>query len=136
MITLSVINARVRRQKIAEQAGDQFVPRDEITNRIRNLQKFPLHQFLFGIFDNNDKWTAISVRSIIGCYDGDISELKIQNEADKFHDFFGQSGGKEKSDVFLTDGRRFWMKSVGISCSFQNIILMLQNLPNDIVLDE
>jgi len=136
MISLSVIDARVRRQKIDEQAGSDFVSRDVIRSRIRVLENFPNQQFLFAIYQNENRWTAISVNKLIGCYDGELSELRIQGEAEKVHDFFGETGGKEESDVQLTDGRKFWMKSVGISCSFQNIMLMLQDLPEAITLDE
>lgn len=136
MISLSVIDARVKRQKIAEQAGDDFVSRNIVRSRIGALEKFSEQQFLFAIFQNETRWTAISVNKLIGCFDGELSELQIQGEADKIHDFFGETWGKEKSDVELADGRKFWMKSVGISCSFQNIMLMLQNLPEAISLDE
>ncbi|MDD7973852.1 hypothetical protein [Roseinatronobacter alkalisoli] len=136
MISLSVIDARVRRQKIAEQAGNDFVSRDVIRSRIRVLENFPKQQFLFAIFQSEARWTAISVNKLIGCYDGKLSELQIQGETEKIHHFFGEVGGKEKSDVELADGRKFWMKSVGVSCSFQNIMLMLEGLPEAITLDE
>ncbi|MEO9517087.1 MAG: hypothetical protein ABJH45_08235 [Paracoccaceae bacterium] len=136
MITLGVIDARIKRQKISDQAGAQFVPREEVKSRISALRGHKDSKFLFGIFEDNDKWTALSVESLIGCYNGKLSELNLRTEADLFHGFFGQDGGKHKSDVLLNDGRKFWMKSVGISCSFQNIILMLQKLPQDITLDE
>ena len=136
MISLGIIGARVKRQKISEQTGVQFIPREEVMHKIKALREFTGRQFLFGIFESDNKWTALSVDSVIGCYDGALSELNIQTEAEIFHDFFGQDGGKYKSDVFLNDGRKFWMKSVGISCSFQNILLMLQKLPEDAILDE
>ena len=136
MIDIGIVEARIKRQKVAEQAGEYFVPREAIRSRIGALKDRVDEQFLFGIFKNNDMWTALSVNKIVGCYDGALSELIIQNESEVFHDYFIDDEGKKKSDIILADGRRFWMMSIGISCSFQNIILMLQGLPDDIRLDE
>jgi len=61
MITLNAVHARIGRQKIQEFSGDNFLHRKDILKTIPCLEKYASEQFLFGIYENQEKWTVVSV---------------------------------------------------------------------------
>ena len=78
----------------------------------------------------------LSVKKLYACYGGDPFYLVLNKDAEKIHEYVGRAGRKDFIDVELADGRKIWMKTVGLSCSIQNMILMLQNLPDGVHLEE
>src|SRR5215831_7668187 len=136
MITLNAVNARIKRQNIERQAGKSYLSQSDIRDRIVYFREDFNEQFLFGIYDSPNKWTVMSVRKLYACYDGDPFYLVLNKESEKIHEYSWRAGRKDFIDVELADGRKIWMKTVGLSCSIQNMILMLQNLPDGVHLEE
>ena len=60
MISLNVAMARVKRQRIEEFAHESYIKSEDIFDSIPFLQEFGEEQFLFGIFQSEIRWTAIS----------------------------------------------------------------------------
>jgi hypothetical protein len=129
MITLNAIEARLKRQKIRELSGESFLEKKSIVSKIPFLETYDDQQILFGIYESEGTWTVLSVGSLYASYDYSTVVLKLETEGDRVHDYLGKEGNNFKSDVELDDGKRIWMKSVGVSCAIQNIILMLQEIP-------
>ena len=136
MITLNAVNARIKRKKIEEEAGDSYLSPSDIRDRIGYLREHCDEQCLFGIYDSPNKWTVLSVKKLYACYGGDPFYLVLNKDAEKIHGYSRRAGRKDFIDVELADGRKIWMKTVGLSCSIQNMILMLQNLPDGVHLEE
>lgn len=136
MLTLNVIKARIRRQKIAEMAADSFLSPESIRDKISYLKNVNDTQFLFGIYDTPKKWTVLSVTKLFGCYNGEPFEFVMSLECEKIDDFIHEQNKKDFINIVLKDGRTIWMKSVGLSCAIRNVMEMLRVLSSDIVLDE
>jgi hypothetical protein len=136
MITLNAANARIKRQQIEKQTGESYLSSSDIRDRVGYFQDDFDEQFLFGICDSPNKWTVLSVKKLYACYGGDPFYLVLNKDADKIHEYSRRAGRKDFIDVELADGRKIWMKTVGLSCSIQNIILMLQELPDNAHLEE
>ena len=131
MITLSAVNARIKRQKIEEGAGDSYLSPADVLDRIGWFRRDFDEQFLFGIYDHPNKWTVLSVNKLYACYGGDPFYLALNKDADKIDEYSRRAGRKDFIDVELAEGRKIWMKTVGLSCSIRNIILMLTKLPDN-----
>ncbi len=131
MITLNVVEARMRRQKICEREVENYLHKDNIIDKIPYLRKFKEEQFLFGIYQSPTKWTVLSVGFLFAAYNDEPFALEITEHADKIHNYFA-NGNKFKSDALLDTGQRIWMQSPGMHCTFQNMLLMLQELPKGI----
>ena len=136
MITLGAVKARMKRKQIKQIAGENFIEPERILALIPYLERFRNEQFLFGIYESPRVWTVLSVRYLFGCYGGDPFSLRIRERANEVHTYVQQAGTKMVSDVRLRDGNTVWMKSVGMSSLFQNMLLLLQDLPDDVVLEE
>lgn len=136
MITLSVVKARMKRKRVKEIAGESFIAPERIVALIPFLEEFRNEQFLFGIYNSPKVWTVLSVRRLFGCYNGPPFSLIINKRAREVHNYVERAETKHVVDVVLNDGNRVWMKSVGMSCLFQNMLLMLQDLPDNVVLEE
>jgi len=126
----------MRRKKIEEIAGDSFVDAESISTRIPYLAQFSDEQFLFGIYQSRDVWTVLSVRYLFASYGGAPFRLQINERSREVHEYVGRAGTKHVSDVVLADGASVWMKSVAMSCLFQNMLLMLEKLPDEAVLKD
>jgi len=131
MITLNAANARIKRQNIEKQAGESYLSPSDIRDRIVYFREDFHEQFLFGIYDTPNRWTVLSVKKLYACYDGDPFYLVLNKKAKEIHEYSRRAGRKDYIDVELADGRKIWMKTVGLSCSIQNIILMLEQLPDN-----
>jgi hypothetical protein len=138
MITLNAANARIERQQIEKQAGESYLSPSDIRDRIGYFQEDCDEQFLFGIYYSPNKWTILSVKKLYACYGGDPFYLVfvLNKDAEKVDEYSRRAGRKDFIDVELADGRKIWMKTVGLSCSIRNIILMLQELPDNAHLEE
>jgi len=136
MITLNAVNARIKRKKIEEEAGESYLSPPDIRDRIGYLREHFDEQFLFGIYDSPNKWTVLSVKRLYACYGGDPFYLVLNKDAEEIHEYSSRAGRKDFIDVELADGRKIWMKTVGLSCAIRNIILMLENLPDNAHLEE
>lgn len=134
MITLSVAQARIRRAGIQELAGDCFLSAEEILETIGHLDEFKEEQLLFGVYSSSSRWTVLTVRKLLFCFDEEPQALILNRDAEEIHRFYGTAGNKHAVDTVLLDGRKIWMKSVGLSSGIQNIVLMLQRLPDEVVL--
>ncbi len=130
MISVNEVHARIRRKKIREHAGANFVEPFDIINRIPCLSQFGDELFLFGIHESIEKWTVLSLKNLFGCYKGQLSRISLKEGANEVHDYFGREGNKYASDIDFNDGRKIWMMSPEVSSGFQNIILMLQVFPD------
>ncbi|WP_152610802.1 hypothetical protein [Ruegeria sp. ANG-R] len=126
--------ARVERKKIRQLAGNSYVDGSQIADKIQ-LLKHGDERFIFGIFENSEQWTVLSVQSLFAAFDGKKTHLNIIKDGAQIHRYFGVDGNKHASDVVLPNGNKIWMKSVGLSSSIQNIMLMLQKLPEGSVLE-
>lgn len=123
------MHARARRRKIAEFAGQGFVPGDEVRSAIPELADRTGEQFLFAFREHDDQWTALSVQRLFSKATGKLSELELSQELDLIQQYYSGDGGKWRIDIELVDGRQFWMKSLDLSYSMHNLMIMLGNLP-------
>ncbi|WP_444925419.1 hypothetical protein ACJJI4_12935 [Microbulbifer sp. TRSA002] len=133
MITISAANARVKRQKIAEFAGDSYVSPDNVVKRIMHLKSFKDQQFLFGIYQSEAVWVALSVSDLFTAYDGKIEVLRLDTETAKVLDHYRKNDFSSVAD--LVDGRRVWMGSPTLCQLILNVMLMLQDIPHGTVLE-
>ena len=136
MITLNAVNARIKRKQIEKQAGESYLSPSDIRDRIGYFGEHFDEQFLLGIYDSTNKWTVLSVKRLYACYGGDPFYLVFNKDAEKIDEYSRRAGRKDFIDVELADGRKIWMKTVGLSCSIRNIILMLEELPDNAHLEE
>jgi hypothetical protein len=136
MITLNAVNARIKRKKMEEEAGESYLSPSDIRDHIGYLREHFDEQFLFGIYDSPNKWTVLSVKRLYACYGGDPFYLVLNKDAEKIDEYSSRAGRKDFIDVELADGRKIWMKTVGLSCTIRNIILMLEKLPDNAHLEE
>ena len=135
MITLNVAYARMKRQKIEEFAGNCFLHRDNIVEKIPYLQAHKKQQFLFGIYNSETKWTVLSVNFLYAAYEDKITTLRLDTETDKIYNYFSIEENDFSSDICLKDGRCIWMKSQALSSLILNIMLMLEKIPCGTVLE-
>ncbi|MGD8914071.1 MAG: hypothetical protein PVI97_15985 [Candidatus Thiodiazotropha sp.] len=133
MITLNAAYARIKRQKIEEFAGDCFLHRDDVIEKIPDLQAYKNQQFLFGIYYSETKWIVLSVNYLYAAYESDLTILRLDTETDKIYNYFKINDFS--SDIHLKDGRRIWMKSPDLSSLVLNVMLMLQKIPCGTVLE-
>jgi hypothetical protein len=126
----------MRRQKIRDTAGDSYVAAEDVLERFPRLKSFKNEQFLFGVQRDGETWTVLSVRYIFASYGGELYSLRVNEWTEKIFDNVGRAQTKMVSEIVLDDGKRIWMPSVGMCSAFQNMLLMLQKLPEDIVLDK
>ncbi len=128
MITLNAVHARMRRQKIEEFAGTNYVPGSDVLKKVPYLQKVAGEQFLFGIYCSEKKWTVLSVNYLYAAYDGQYSILRLDTETQTIFRYFS-----DESDfcehVSLKDGRRIWMKSPEFASLMLNLMMMLEKVP-------
>ncbi len=135
MITLNVAYARMKRQKIEEFSGECFLHCDDVVEKIPRLQAYKDQQFLFGIYNSEKEWTALSVNFLYAAYEDELSTLRLDTETDKIFDYFSIEDNDFSSDIQLKDGRRIWMKSPDLASLVLNIMLMLKEVPCGTVLD-
>ena len=135
MITLNAVNARIKRKKIEKQAGESYLPSSDIRDRIGYFREVFDEQFLFGIYDSPNKWTVLSVRRLYACYGGEPFYLVLNKDTEEIDEHARNVGRKDFIDWELPGGRKIWMKTVGLSCSIRNIILMLEKLPDNAYLE-
>jgi len=136
MITLNAVNARIKRKKIEEEAGESYLSPSDIRARISYFREHFDEQFLFGIYESPKRWTVLSVKRLYGCYGGDPFYLALNKDAEEIDEYSSRAGRKDFIDVELADGRKIWMKTVGLSCTIRNVMLMLQRLPDGVHLKE
>jgi len=130
MLTLNAVYARMKRNKIEENAGDSFLHRDEITQRIPFLRAYKDEQFLFGIFESETRWMVLSVNFLFAAYGEERAILRLDIEANKiFHFMSEEEDNAFSSDVWLTDDTRIWMNSPEFCSLILNMVLMLKKVP-------
>lgn len=134
MITLNAVQARIRRQKIELLAGNSYVPASNVASKIPYLHKASRKQFLFGIFDSEQRWTALSVSHLYAAYDTRYSTLQLDAETQTIFRYFSEESDFCES-VFLRDGRCIWMGSAELSSQILNLMLMLEKIPCGTVLE-
>lgn len=118
----------MRRQKIEEFAGTNYVPASDVLSKIPYLQEFADEQFLFGIYDSEQRWTVLSVNNLYAAYDGQYSILRLDKETQTFFRYFADESDFSEH-AFLRDGRRIWMKSSELSSLMLNLMMMLEKVP-------
>jgi hypothetical protein len=131
MITLNAANARIKRQKTEKQAGESYLSSSDIRDRIDYFREDFDEQFLFGIYDSPNKWTVLSVRKLYACYGSDPFYLVLNKDTEEIDEYARNVGRKHFIDWELASWRKILMKTVGLSCSIRNIILMLEKLPDN-----
>jgi hypothetical protein len=131
MISLNAANARIKRQKIEEQAGESYLQPSDIRDRLSYFREHYDEQFLFCIYDTPNTWTVLSVKRLYACYGGDPFYLVLNKNAYEIDEYARNVGRKDFVDWELAGGRKIWMKTVGLSCAIRNIIKMLEKLPDN-----
>ena len=130
MLTLNAVYARMKRNKIEDKAGSNFLHRDEIVQRIPLLKAYKDEQFLFGIIESKTKWTALSVNFLFAAYGDKRAILRLDAESNNiFHFLSDKEDNTFSSDIWLSDGTRIWMKSPELCSLILNVVLMLEKVP-------
>jgi hypothetical protein len=136
MITIDIIEARIRRKRIKQNSGDNFIDRDRVLAELPALATYGDQQFLFAIRKTDKIWVALSVRHLFYSYDGEVKRLDVRTESNLVHRFFSSEGNKFAHEVILPDHGRIWMHSDKVSSGIQNIMLLLEDLPDDMPVKE
>ncbi|HHL43968.1 MAG TPA: hypothetical protein ENJ42_10140 [Hellea balneolensis] len=130
MLTLNAVYARMKRNNIEDCAGDSFLHREEIVQRIPFLKAYKNEQFLFGIYKNEAKWTVLSVNFLFASFDEDQAILRLDTDANKIFHFLSEKDDNQfSSAVWLSDGTHIWMKSPECCSLILNMVLMLKKVP-------
>lgn len=127
MITLSSVYARVKRQKIEEFAGEYFLSRNDIVEKIPSMNSHKDQQFLFGVYHSENKWTVLSVNFLYAACDSGFTTLRLDTDTNTIYNHFIENDFS--GDIHLKDGRHIWMKSPELSSLILNIMLMLKTIP-------
>ena len=132
MISLNFALARAERKGIEKFAGEHFLPRDSILEKIPYLRTHKDQQFLFGIYDSGEKWTVLSVCYLYASYDGQLATLRIDNETSSVFKYYRENDFSDNAN--FDDGRQIWMGSPELSQQILNVMLMLEKIPCGTVL--
>ncbi|MGU3401540.1 hypothetical protein ACLBWS_17710 [Brucellaceae bacterium D45D] len=127
MLTLDAVFARIHRNKLEDIAGDCFLNNEEIIRRIPSLKRHSSAQWLFGIYEDEQKWTVISVNKIFFRYKSTPQCISVENSTKSIFKHF--SFNNFNDTAVLDDGRIIWVQSESFAQVFLNILLMLERLP-------
>ena len=126
MISLNAAHARVRRQKIEEFSGEYYIPPEAVLDVMPFLNEYKEQQFLFGIYESEQKWTVLSVNFLFSKNGNEISTLRLDTGTSEVFSFF--QANDFASDIRLKGGRELWFMSQELSSLILNIMLMLQKV--------
>jgi len=127
MMALSTVHARMKRKKIEEFAGNEYLHVDNIQEQIPCLKNHNEEQFLFGLYSSAEIWTVLSVNYLFAAYEGSFATLRLDTETDTVYEYFQENDFS--SQIHLEDGRSIWVKSPELCSLMLNVMLLLKKIP-------